>query len=192
MDLRDRSDQVVISSTILFLLVMRNSYIKFRKPISHQISSNTDNPLVILAWLLILGGLLILGKRNEKWMCRHTAHVCTKKVFYARTCTHIFKALSTPKCTKISAPAHVRAQAHTRTLMVFYPGSSPDFLLKLMKSFIHFGQIWSNLMKKEIVIFILMLQSTMYSTELHIRSKSNSFVIMGLSKTVASLINTLS
>ena len=37
---------------------------------------------------------------------------------------------------------------------------------------IHFGQIWSNLMKKGIVIFILMVQSTMYSTELHISSKS--------------------
>ena len=42
---------------------------------------------------------------------------------------------------------------------------------------IHFGQIWSNLMKKEIVIFIHMVQSTMYSTELHISSKSNSFVL---------------
>ena len=31
------------------LNIFVNSYIKFRKPISHQISSNTDNPLVILA-----------------------------------------------------------------------------------------------------------------------------------------------
>ena len=48
----------------------------------------------------------------------------------------------------------------------------------IQSSFIHFGQIWSNLMKKEIVIFILMQQSTNYSTELLISSKSNSFVIM--------------
>ena len=43
---------------------------------------------------------------------------------------------------------------------------------------IHFGQTWSNLMKKGSVIFILMQQSTIYSTELHISSKSNSFVII--------------
>ena len=44
---------------------------------------------------------------------------------------------------------------------------------------IHFWQIWSNLMKKrEIVIFIVMPQNTIHSTELHISWKSDSFVIM--------------
>jgi hypothetical protein len=89
------------------------------------------------------------------------------------------KSLSASECVKISAPALVRAHAQTYGLLTHIP----RFSLKLMKnsiqsSFIHFGQIWSNLMKKEIIIFILMLQSTMYSTELHISSKSNSFVIL--------------
>ena len=41
------------------------------------------------------------------------AHVPTKKVIYAHTRTHIFKAHSTPKCTKIAAPTCVRARART-------------------------------------------------------------------------------
>ena len=41
--------------------------------------------------------------------------VRTKKVLYARIRTHIFKAPSAPECTKIAAPACVRAHARTHT-----------------------------------------------------------------------------
>ena len=105
----------------------------------------------------------------DVWTC--TAH------FQSTLCTWVYKNL----CNHTYA--RTQAQVHTICLLsrVITP-TSPDFLLKLIKnpiqsSFIHFGQIWSNLMKKEIVIFIHMVQSTMYSTELHISSKSNSFVL---------------
>ena len=42
------------------------------------------------------------------------AHVHTKKVFYARTSTHNFKAPFAPECTKNTAPARVRARTHTK------------------------------------------------------------------------------
>ena len=45
---------------------------------------------------------------------RTSTHVRTKKVLYARTRTHIFKAPSAPECTKIAAPACVRV--HTKGL----------------------------------------------------------------------------
>ena len=32
--------------------------------------------------------------KNEKWTGGRAAHVCTKKVLYARTCMNIFKAPS--------------------------------------------------------------------------------------------------
>ena len=102
------------------------------------------------------------------------------------TCTALHAHFQSTFSTRVHKNLCTRTRAcmHTIGLLtrVITP-TSPDFLLKLMKnpiqsSFIHFGQIWSNLMKKEIVIFILMQQSTNYSTELLISSKSNSFVIM--------------
>ena len=49
---------------------------------------------------------------------RTSAHVRTKKLVYAHTRTHIFKAPPAPKCTKIAARARVRVRAHARTLKV--------------------------------------------------------------------------
>ena len=46
------------------------------------------------------------------------AHVRTLKVIYARTRTHIFAPISALICTKIAAPARVRARPHARTLKV--------------------------------------------------------------------------
>ena len=52
----------------------------------------------------------IFGKKNPaKWTCGHVTHVLTKKVFYACTHMHISKDPSTPNCTKITSPRHVRA-----------------------------------------------------------------------------------
>ena len=48
---------------------------------------------------------------QEKWKM----DVRTKKVLYARIRMHIFKAPSAPECTKIAAPACVRAHARTHT-----------------------------------------------------------------------------
>ena len=47
-------------------------------------------------------------------MCGHAVHVRSKKVFYALTNTHIFKAPSASECTKIAAPAWC-AGAHMHT-----------------------------------------------------------------------------
>ena len=48
-------------------------------------------------------------KKPAKWTCGHVTHVLTKKVFYACTHMHISKDPSTPNCTKITSPRHVRA-----------------------------------------------------------------------------------
>ena len=54
----------------------------------------------------------------KNWGADVRAHVCTLKLIYARTRTHISEHFRAPICTKIAAPARVRVRAHTRTLKV--------------------------------------------------------------------------
>ena len=48
------------------------------------------------------------------------AHVCTLKLIFARTHTHISEHFGAPVCTKIAAPARVRLRTHTKGLQVRY------------------------------------------------------------------------
>ena len=144
--------------------------------------------------------------KEMKKGCADVWHTSAPKVFYACTCIHIFKALSTPECTKNSAPALVCAHAHNNGLLIISP-TSPDFLLKFMKTpiqsiFIHFGQIWSILDRFDPILWKKKLSflSTWYKALcilLNSISVQNLIVLFYLSncqlpKTVASLINTLS
>ena len=61
--------------------------------------------------------LKILWEKNERWTCGRAAHIRTKRVFYIHTRTHIFKAPSAPKCTKIAT-----------LLSPFLPLDFPSFL----------------------------------------------------------------
>ena len=119
-------------------------------------------------------------------MCGCVAHICTKSVL----CMHLHAHFQSTFHTRNSAPALVRAHAHTNGLLIISP-TSPDFLLKFMKTpiqsiFIHFGQIWSILDRSD-PLLTHMIQShekkklsflSSCHKALHISWKSDSFVIM--------------
>ena len=74
--------------------------------------------------------------KNEKWTGGRAAHVCTKKVLYARTCMNIFKAPSAPARVRAHARTHIKGLLGSIRIFVVKPKNF-QVLSKLIQMWFH-------------------------------------------------------